>query len=123
MRPIRLIQRLAAIGGEHQNLAPVVGILDAIDEGVGYHPIDHLGQRRMIEQHGFGEFAHRMALAIRQHFQNTPLFHRHALFTEAGVELTIDLPVGLRKQVGEVFGDGFAGRSGQGIEPCDGDFG
>ena len=56
-----------------------------------------------------------MALAIRQHLEDAPLFHRHAFGPEAGVKLPIDLPVRLREQISEVFGDGFAGRSGQDV--------
>ena len=108
-------QCLSAIGREHQHLAPVVGILDPVDEGVGHHPVDHLGQGRMIEQYGFGELTHRVALAIGKNFQNTPLLDRHAFLPESRVELTIDLPVRLRKQIGEMLGDRFAGRFGQGF--------
>ena len=41
--------------------------------------------------------------------------YRHAFRPEARVQLSIDFPVCLRKQIYEVFGDGFAGRSSQGF--------
>jgi hypothetical protein len=70
----------------------------------------------MIEQYGFGEFTHRVALAVGKNFQNAPLLDRDAFLAETRVELTIDLPVRLRKQIGEMLGDGFAGRFCQGFE-------
>ena len=64
-----------------------------------------------------------MALAIRQHFQNAPLFYRHALLSEPRVQLSIDFSVRLSKEIREMFSDGFAGRSSQEFELCNGDFG
>jgi hypothetical protein len=77
----------------------------------------------VVKQYRFREFAHRMALAIRKHFQNSPLLDRHAFLAKPRVELTIDLPIGLRKQISEMLGDGFAGRFGQGFELHNGGFG
>jgi hypothetical protein len=48
---------------------------------------------------------------------------RYAFLAKPRVELTIDLPVRLRKQIGEMLGDGFAGRFGQGFELRNRDFG
>jgi hypothetical protein len=44
------------------------------------------------------------------------LLDRYAFLAEPRIELTIDLPIRLRKQIGEVLGDGFAGRFGQWFE-------
>jgi hypothetical protein len=52
-----------------------------------------------------------MALAIRKDFQNAPLFHWHAFLSEARVQLPIDFPVRLRKEICEMVCDGFACRS------------
>jgi hypothetical protein len=71
----------------------------------------------MIAQHRFRKLSHRMTLAIRKYFQNAPLFHRHAFFSEARVQLTIDLPVRLRKEICEVFGNGFTRRFSHEL-PC-----
>ena len=70
-------QRLAAIRDEHQHLAAILGVLHAVDQGIRHHAVDHLGQRRMVEQHGIREFAHRMTVAVGQHFQDAPLLDRH----------------------------------------------
>jgi hypothetical protein len=92
-------KRLASIGTEHHDLAPVVGILHPIHKGLGHHPVNHLGQGRMIEEHSFRKFSHRMTLA-----------NRHTLLAKARIQLTIDFPVRLREQIGQVFGDRLAVR-------------
>ena len=60
----------------------------------------------MVEQHGVREFAHGMAVAVGQNFKDTPLLDRHAFLAQPHLQLPVDLPVGLRKQISEVFGDG-----------------
>jgi hypothetical protein len=62
----------------------------------------------MIKQHSFRKFSHRMTLAIRQDLQNTPLLNRHTLLAKARIQLTIDFPVRLREQIGQVFSDRLA---------------
>jgi hypothetical protein len=49
-----------------------------------------------------------MTLAIRQDLQNTPLLNRHTLLAKARIQLTIDFPVRLREQIGQVFCDRLA---------------
>ena len=60
----------------------------------------------MFEPHGVGKLAHRAAVAIGQDFQDAPLLDRHAFLRQPCLELPVDLPVGLREQVGDMFGNG-----------------
>lgn len=103
---------LSAIGQMHQHPPPVVGILHPIDQCVGDHPVDHLGQGWMVEKNGVGKIAHRMALAVGEDHQNTPLLDRNSFLAEPGFEVSIDFPIGLGKQVREVIAnDRFPSRS------------
>lgn len=98
-------ERLAAVRHEHQNLAAVGWILNAIDESVGHHPVDHFRQRRMIQQNRLGEFSHRMAVAIGKDRQDAPMLNGDAFFAQTGFELPVDLPVRLGEQIREMFGN------------------
>lgn len=99
---------LSAIGQMHQHPPAIVGILHPIDERIGDHPIDHLGQGRMVEKNGVGEIAHRMALTIGEDHQDAPLLDGDSFFAESGFEVPIYFPIGLSKQISEVIAnDGF----------------
>lgn len=105
-------KHLSAIGQMHEHPPSVVGILHPIDQCVGDHPVDHLGECGMVEKNGVGKLAHRMALAIGEDHQDTPLLDRNSFLAEPGFEVSIDFPIGLGKQVREVIAnDGFPSRS------------
>src|SRR5260370_1020368 len=52
-----------------------------------------------------GELAHRMAVAIGENLEDAPLLDGHAFLAQPQFQLPVDLPVGLREQISEVFGD------------------
>ena len=98
-------ESLAAIGDEHQHLAAIVRMLDPINQRIRNHSIDHLRQRRMIEQHGVREFAHGIAVPVRKDLQDPPLLDRYTFLAQPRFELPVDFTVGLGEQVSEVLGN------------------
>jgi len=97
---------LSTVGQVHQHASPVSGILNPIDKRIGNHPIDHLGQSRMIDENGIGEIAHRVTLAVRKDHQDAPLLDRNALLAEPSFKMSIDLAISLSKQIGEMIANG-----------------
>src|SRR5215470_17764108 len=60
----------------------------------------------MVEQHGVRQLAHGVAIAVGQHLKDAPLLDRHAFLAQPRLQLSVDFAVGLREQIGEMFGDG-----------------
>ena len=84
------------------------GDRSAVDQRVGRHAVDDLGERRVVEQHGIGQLAHRLAVAVGQHLEDAPAFDRRPRRSGA-LRLPVDLAVGLGEQIGQMAGDGRAG--------------
>lgn len=97
-----LEERVAALRIVNQD-APLVGrVRHPVDETVGNHSVRELGQRRMIHQDQFGQFAHRTSVSFAQRLQDAPLFHRQSVLLNDALQLRVKTAMGPRDQVGQI---------------------
>ena len=96
----------AAFGDEDQHASTVRRIGATIDQGVRHHAVNHLRQRRVIEECGLGQVAHGPAIVLAEQGKDPPLLNRNALGAELVVELFLNLTIGLRQQIGNMLADG-----------------
>lgn len=93
---------LAARGEVEQDAAAVVGVGAAVDQVVGDHAVDELGQAGRRHQGVVGDLGHRVPSAVPDERQDAPLLDRAVLLGQHRGQPPHDPPLGMAEEVGEV---------------------
>jgi len=98
----RLHARTSFCREMQRHAAAIIRRALALEKLVTFHPVQRLGQPRLLHQRHGGEFADREALDIGEAGQHAPFRHREVPLLQPRVKLAGDVEASARQQIGQV---------------------